>query len=189
MLLQLLAFVHFVTTFYEKVIGLVSKGWLAAVQSQIPDVWVFTHRNAVPWSQKEAITNTLSFYPEKQQFFKDSETKKSMDDLVTAEILDSSGILVTDVTEFFHNIRWSSMAPSVYELVLIFFLLRDILLSEGLLSSYVLRVMTIDADTLDIPLRDSRAKEEFSSWGVWSAPASSASATAEKRVPFREEVI
>ena len=165
---QVLAFVNLITNLYEKILGLVLKGWLAAVQSQIPDVWVFTHRNTMPWSRKEAITNTLSFYPETHRFFKESETKKSMDDLVTAEILDASGLLVSDATEFFHNIRWSSISPSVYELVLIFFLLRDVLLSESLLSSYVLRIMTIDADTLEIPLRDSRAKEEFSSWGLWS---------------------
>jgi hypothetical protein len=168
-LVQVLAFVNLITNLYEKILALVLKGWFAAVQSQIPDVWVFTHRNTVPWSRKEAITNTLSFYPETHRFFKESETKKSMDDLVTAEILDASGLLVSDATEFFHNIRWSSISPSVYELVLIFFLLRDVLLSEGLLTSYVLRIMTIDADTLDIPLRDSRAKQEFSSWGLWSS--------------------
>ena len=176
-LVGLLAFVNFITNLYEKILGLVLKAWSAAAQSQIPDVWVFTHRNSMPWSRKEAITNTLSFYPETHRFFKESDTKNSMDDLVTAEILDASGILVSDATEFFHNIRWSSLTPSVYELVLIFFLLRDVLLSEGLLSSYVLRVMTINADTLDIPLLDSRAKKEFSSWSLWSSASASAQGT------------
>lgn len=170
MVIEILAFVNFITTLYEKIMSFVSKCMLAVSDAQIPDVWVFTHRNATPWSQKEAITNTLSFYPETQRFFKESTTKKSMDDLVTAELLDSSGILVSDVTEFFHTIRWSSIAPSVYEIVLVFFLLRDILLSQNLLSTYVLRVMTIDAETFDIPLNDTRAKEEFSSWSVWTSP-------------------
>ena len=170
-MLQLLAFVNFITNLYEKVMRIVSKCMCAVSDAQIPDVWVFTHRNATPWSRKEAITNTLSFYPETQRFFKDSTSKSSMDDLVTAEVLDASGILVTDVTEFFHTIRWAQIAPSVYELVLIFFLLRDIILSQSLLSTYVLRVMTIDAETLDIPLHDEKAKEEFSGWGTWSSPA------------------
>jgi len=155
------------TTWFEKIKQIVLKSLSAVTDAHIPDVWVFTHRNATPWTKKEAITNTLSFYPETQKFFKESTTRKSMDDLVTAEVLDASGILVTDVTEFFHTIRWSSIAPSVYELVLIFFLLRDIILSQSLLSTYILRVMTIDAETLDIPLNDARAKEEFSSWSVW----------------------
>jgi hypothetical protein len=156
------------TTWFEKIKQIVLKSLSAVTDAHIPDVWVFTHRNATPWTKKEAITNTLSFYPETQKFFKESTTRKSMDDLVTAEVLDASGILVTDVTEFFHTIRWSSIAPSVYELVLIFFLLRDIILSQSLLSTYILRVMTIDAETLDIPLNDARAKEEFSSWSVWT---------------------
>jgi hypothetical protein len=155
--------------FFEKCKGIVLKSYSAVTQAHIPDVWVFTHRNATPLNRKEAISNTLSFYPDTHKFFKESTSKKSMDDLVTAEVLDASGILVTDVTEFFHTIRWSSIAPSVYELVLIFFLLRDIILSQGLISSYVLRVMTIDAKTLDIPLNDVKAKEEFSSWSVWTS--------------------
>lgn len=170
MVLQLLAFVNFITTFFEKLMSIVSKSWSAVSQAQIPDVWVFTHRNATPLTRKEEITNTLSFYPDTQKFFKDSTSKRSMDDLVTAEVLDASGILVTDVTEFFHTVRWSFIAPSVYELVLIFFLLRDIVLSQTLLSTYVLRVMTIDAETLDIPLHNEKAKEEFSGWSVWSSP-------------------
>jgi len=168
MFLQLLAFVNFITTFYEKIMALVSKGWLAAVQSQIPDVWVFTHRNATPWCRKEDNSNTLSFYPETQRFFKEAEVKNSMDDLVTAEILDASGILLADATEFFHNIRWSSIAPSVYEIVLIFFLLRDLVFPKELLTSYALRVMTIDAETLDIPLNDRKAWDDFSGWSKWS---------------------
>jgi hypothetical protein len=159
--------------FFEKLMGIVSKSMCAVSDAQIPDVWVFTHRNTTPWARKEAINNTLSFYPETKRFFKESDiknstSKKSMDDLVTAEVLDASGLIVSDVTEFLHTIRWSQNAPSVYELVLIFFLLHDILLSQNLLSTYVLRVMTIDAETLDIPLDDTKAKEEFSSWGGWS---------------------
>ena len=169
MVLEILAFINFITNFFEKCKEIVSKSWSAVTDAHIPDVWVFTHRNATPLNRKEAITNILSFYPDTQKFFKESTTRKSMDDLVTAEVLDASGVLVTDVTEFFHTIRWSSIAPSVYELVLIFFLLRDILLSQSLLTTYVLRVMTIDAETIDIPLNDVRAMDEFSSWSVWTS--------------------
>lgn len=176
MFLQLLAFVNFITTLYEKVMKIVLKSWSALTDAQIPDVWVFTHRNAPPLHKKEAIGNTLSFYPDTQRFFKESEinnstSKKSMDDLVTAELIDASGNLVTDVTEFFHTVRWSQIAPSVYELVLIFLHLRDIILSQGIITSYALRVMTIDAETLDIPLNDRKAWEDFNGWGTWSSPA------------------
>ena len=164
MLLQLLSLLNFITNLYEKIQAFVSKSWSAASKAHIPDVWVFTHRNATPWQGKEAIPNTLSFYPEKNQFFKDATSKKSMDDLVTAEILDASGLLVSDATEFFHNIRWSEIAPSVYEIVLLFFLLQGIVFPKELLTSYALRVMTINAETLDIPLNNSKAWEEFSGW-------------------------
>jgi hypothetical protein len=179
-IVQVLAFVNLITNLFEKIKQFVLKSWYAATQAHIPDVWVFTHRNSVPLIRKEAITNTLSFYPETQKFFKESTTRKSMDDLVTAEVLDASGILVTDITEFLHTVRWDSIAPSVYELVLVFFLLRDIILSQGHISSYVLRVMTIDTETLDIPLNDARAWEGFIGWGHWSS-SSSASAAAEVR--------
>ena len=90
-----------------------------------------------------------------------------MDDLVTAEIVDGNGLLVSDATEFFHSIRWGEMVPSVYEIVLVFFLLRDIILSQDTLSSYVLRVMTIDAESVDVPLNHKMVKQPFTSWNAW----------------------
>jgi hypothetical protein len=163
-MLQVLSFLNFLFNLYEKILAFVSKSWSAATKAHIPDVWVFTHRNAPPWQGKEAIPNTLSFYPEKNHFFKEATTKKSMDTLVTAEIVDASGLLVSDATEFFHNIRWSEIAPSVYEIVLLFFLLRDLVFPKELLSSYSLRVMTIEAETLELPLNNAKAWEAFSGW-------------------------
>lgn len=165
LVIQFLALVNFITNLFEKFMKIASKGWSSVVDSQIPDVWVFTHRNAMPWVQKTG--SGLSFYPETKKFFKDSATKRSMDDLVTAEIVDSNGLLVSDATEFFHTIRWGEMVPSVYEIVLVFFLLRDIILSQDTLSSYVLRVMTIDAETVDVPLKGKMAKQPFTSWNAW----------------------
>ena len=165
LVIQFLALVNFITNLFEKFMKIMSKGWSSVVDSQIPDVWVFTHRNAMPWVQKTG--SGLSFYPETKKFYKDSATKVSMDDLVTAEIVDSNGLLVSDATEFFHSIRWGEMVPSVYEIVLVFFLLRDIILSHDTLSSYVLRVMTIDAETVDVPLKDKMAKQPFTSWNAW----------------------
>ena len=179
-IVKILSFIHYITTVYDTIMRIVSKGYSAVVQSQIPDVWVFTHRNAMPWITKNMHSTSLSFYPETNKFYKNSfkETKKSMDDLVTAEILDASGILVSDVTEFLHTIRWGEMVPSVYEIILIFFLLRDVIISQDTLSSYVLRVMTIDTDILDIPLNDTKTKEEFSSWSVWLSPSPSSASSA-----------
>jgi hypothetical protein len=181
-ILKLLALLNFITNFYDKAMGLVSKSWSAVTNAHIPDVWVFTHRNATPWQRKETISNTLSFYPETQKFFKEAEVKKSMDDLVTAEILDASGIIVSDATEFFHNIRWSEIAPSVYEIVLLFFLLQDLVFPKELLSSYALRVMTIDAETLDIPLNNSKAFDAFSGWSKWAPLVARAPVTHEEKI-------
>ena len=165
LVIQFLALVNFITNLFEKFMKIMTKGWASVVDSQTPDVWVFTHRNAMPWVQKTGTG--LSFYPDTKKFFKESATKTSMDDLVTAEIVDSNGLLVSDATEFFHTIRWGEMVPSVYEIVLVFFLLRDIILSQDTLSSYVLRVMTIDAETVDVPLNHKMAKQPFTSWNAW----------------------
>jgi hypothetical protein len=165
LVIQFLALVNFITNLFEKFMKIITKGWSSMVDSQTPDVWVFTHRNAMPWVQKTG--SGLSFYPETKKFFKESATKASMDDLVTAEIVDGNGLLVSDATEFFHSIRWGEMVPSVYEIVLVFFLLRDIILSQDTLSSYVLRVMTIDAESVDVPLNHKMAKQPFTSWNAW----------------------
>ena len=165
MIIFFLRLVNFLTNTYET---LYSKG--QRVYSSLLDketsIWVFTHRNACPWRTTTIPTNILYFHPEKKSFCvktRTSTTKKRMDDLVTAEILDSNNILVADVSEFFQSISLES-APSLYEIVLLSFLRNNILLTQDELETYTLRVMTIDIDTLDISLNSTKAKEDFVSW-------------------------
>ena len=132
-------------------------------------VWVFTHRNACPWLTTNIPRNILYFHPESNSFSaktRTTTTKKTMDDLVTAEIYDSNNILVADVSEFCQSISWEGTAPgpSLYEIVLLSFLRNNTLLTQDELETYTLRVMTIDINTLDISLNSTKAKEDFVSW-------------------------
>jgi hypothetical protein len=95
-----------------------------------------------------------------------TDARKSFDDLVTAEIVDSTGKVLLDCTEFFHNIRWTD-APSIYELILIFLLSKDIILKDEVFLEHSLRVMTLENPDLSIKLTNPKAKEVFSTWSAF----------------------
>lgn len=175
MIIFFLRLVNFLTNTYDT---LYSKGQriYSSLLEKETSIWVFTHRNACPWRTTTIPTNILYFHPETNCFSvktRTPTTKKTMDDLVTAEIFDSNNILVADVSEFFQSISWEGFslegfslegAPSLYEIVLLSFLRNNILLTQDELETYTLRVMTIDIDTLDISLNSTKAKEDFVSW-------------------------
>jgi hypothetical protein len=157
----------------------------AIINSQIPDVWAFTQRNSVPWILKEGVPpqDTLMVYsPDSVKISMLPLTsvvhKKRMDDVITAQILDSTGGLVLfDVTEFFHKLRWNTSTdenPSLYEMVLIYFLERGILVSDYTLSKYRLSVSTLDTPNITIPLVGYQVKKSFENWSAFAFRSSSA---------------
>jgi len=136
----------------------------AILESQKPDIYIFLQRNGIPWVSKKNIDGYFSFY--KNIFYESfhQELKRGLDDLVTAEIRDSNGIVI-DATEFLHNLRWSEdTPPSLYEMILVLFLSNGFLVKEEIFSSYTLNVMTIDEPDLIISLSDVKIKEPFKGW-------------------------
>lgn len=174
MIIFFLRLVNFLTNTYDTIYSKIQRIYSSiakAIAKAETCVWVFTHRNACPWLTTNIPRNILYFHPESNSFSAKTRsqitrTKKTMDDLVTAEIYDSNNILVADVSEFFQSISWEGAAsrPSLYEIVLLSFLCNNTLLTQDELESYTLRVMTIDINTLDISLNSTKAKEDFVSW-------------------------
>jgi hypothetical protein len=163
MLLYFLSLINTISKMYTYYLNLSKKTVNAILNSQTPDVWIFPQRNGFPWIRKDA-GDYFCYYPDILKFGTDA--RKSFDDLVTAEIVDSTGKLLLDCTEFFHNIRWTD-APSIYELILIFLLSKDIILKDEVFLEHSLRVMTLENPDLSIKLKNPKAKEVFSTWSAF----------------------
>jgi hypothetical protein len=88
-----------------------------------------------------------------------------MDDIILAELVDSSGVGVCDMSELFHSVSWN-FAPSLYELVIVNTLMNKIVVSEEYLNGCVLNVTTLTHPSLSIKMSSSVVKEPFSSWDV-----------------------
>ena len=166
MLAEIISLLNIVTDIVYDVYTSVKKAAIAAINSRTPDTWVFLIRNAVPWVVKENL-KTHSYSPSTGVFYiSDTSESKKLDDLVIAEVLDASGTLVLDISETLHNISWTS-TPSLYEMVLVSFLSKDILINEGDMNTYVLSVTTLDHPDLKISLIHPAVKEAFAGWDVY----------------------
>lgn len=146
----------------------------AGLDSQKPDIWVFLQKNSIPWITKSNVHGVHSFSPDTNVFYNTSlnqPIKRGLDDVITAEIVDSNGIMVLDATESFHSLRWSSI-PSIYEIILIIFLSKGYLLSDTEIDSYSIRLVSlVSLDPVLIPLTHSKIKERFIGWDVFLEPS------------------
>lgn len=150
----------------------------AVKNSYIPDIYIFRERNSVPWVVKKgsvymcvgcALEYSLSdkmFYPESTS--QEAGAAARMDDIVMAELVDLSGAGICDMSEFFHAVRWSGgdCSPSLYEMVLVNLLTNNKIVSDEVLSKYVLNVITIDNPSLTVQLSSEAAKKPFLGWNV-----------------------
>ena len=166
MIAEFISLLNTVTDIYSYFYSVAEKAIVAAINSGKPDTWVFLIRNSLPWIVKEPVAFTHSFCPTKHSFYKtglvvDAATR--LDDLVIAEVVDVAGILILDISETLHSISWSS-APSLYEMVIISFLSKGILLNEEILKTYSLSITTLDYPSLIIPLTHPLIKADFTGW-------------------------
>jgi hypothetical protein len=168
MFAEIISFLNIATDICIDVYTSVKKAAIAAINTRTPDTWVFLIRNSVPWVVKEPLLNTHSYSPSTGMFYMISGTALGkLDDLVIAEVVDASGILVLDISETLHNLSWNS-APSLYEMVLVSFLSKDILINQENMNKYTLRVTTIDHANLNICLMHPSVKEEFAGWEAFA---------------------
>ena len=155
--------------------------------------WVFLQRNTAPWIVLEDDYNNdmnniypLVFVPTTCKFYFYNENAardavaRSFNDVVSVELLGEEDELVVDASHMFHTVSWmgsSTVAPSLYEIVLIECLRNGIVLNENDYSALTLRVMTAEAKTYDIPLGAAGTKLPFSDWSMY--PLAEAVAEAE----------
>jgi hypothetical protein len=163
---EIISLFNIITDIVYDVYVSVKKATIAVINSQKPDTWVFLIRNSLPWIVKEPL-NGHSYYPSTATFYiVDGEATGKLDDLVIAEVVDASGILVLDISEILHKITWNSV-PTLYEMVLVSLLTKDILINEDVMNTYVLSLTTLDYPNLVIPLTHPAVKDEFAGWDVY----------------------
>jgi len=160
MILYILSFINTLTNLFDTIYVSAQKAINAVIDSQKPDIYVFLQRNAIPWISKKNMNGYFSFYNNIFYESEYTELKRGLDDVVTAELRDSNGVVI-DATEFFHSLRWpEDSPPSLYEMILVLLLTNGILIKEEVLLTYSLHVMTIEEPDLVIPLND-KSKEPF----------------------------
>jgi hypothetical protein len=130
--------------------------------------WVFTTRNVYPvllnstWTVDSSVV--LQYSPDTHTFLDSTPESQSLD-IVTAEI-ETANKNTFDMSSFLYSIRWHGVAPSLYELVILFFLHEKICLSTDLIDTYKLTVLTSDAEERVIPLGSAIAKKPFHGWNT-----------------------
>jgi hypothetical protein len=164
MILYFLSLLNRLADLYNSLLTYGSKLRKSILNSQTPDVWIFPQRNAFPWVRKDS-GKFFCYYPDNLKFGS-LDARKSFDDVVTVELLDATGKLLLDCTEFFHNIRWAD-APSIYEVVLTYLLSKDIIMTEDVFTYNSLRLMTLENPDLLINLNNPKAKVAFSTWSAF----------------------
>ena len=135
--------------------------------------WVFASRNSYPvitssqwyvsaiWAELLlSKSRPLIYYPATQSFYHTGASDKRTLDIVTAEVSSPLGKLY-DMSSFLYSVTWYSNPPSIYELVLLFFVHKKVCVLTDVLDGYTLTVLTSDAEELVIPLSSPFAKEPF----------------------------
>jgi hypothetical protein len=126
--------------------------------------WVFTTRNAYPvmlsstWNVDTSIQ--LVYLPDRKAFLENAAYDKQTVDSVTAEVKTPKGT-VYDMSSFLYDIKWYNVPPSLYELVLLYFLHEKICVSTDTLNTYTLTLLTSDAEELIVPLHSPPAQSPF----------------------------
>jgi len=133
---------------------------------------VFTTRNTYPlsisssWQVDGSIH--LIYSPETHSFHARHIHDRKTLDCVTAEV--KLGGKVYDLSSFFYSVKWYDSAPSLYELVVLFFMEERMAVGTEVIDDYTLSIMDSSGDTHDIPLSAPLAKEPFESFVSDPAP-------------------
>ena len=126
--------------------------------------WVFTTRNAYPvmlsstWNVDTTIN--LIYSPDRKAFFENEAYDKQTVDSVTAEVKTPNGTIY-DMSSFLYAVKWYNVPPSLYELVLLYFLHEKICISTATLNTYTLTLLTSDAEEVVLSLDSPSAQSPF----------------------------
>ena len=123
--------------------------------------WAFAERNAYPitisssWKREHQM---LTYSPDTFIFGQGIGDKFALD-VVTVELKTPSSTY--DLSSFLYSVKWFSVAPSLYELVLLYLVHEKICLSTDTLDSSSLTVLTSDAEEYVIEMNSVLAKQTF----------------------------
>jgi hypothetical protein len=135
--------------------------------------WAFASRNSYPvsvsskWGVDASIS--LQYDPSTNTFHKHAMSQRNLLDIVTAEITTING-KTFDLSSFFYSIRWFDIEPSLYELIILYFMHENLCMSTELLDTYTLTVLTSEAEEHVIPLNSLIAKRPFTGFESESEP-------------------
>jgi len=189
---SLVAF-HWVTLYIEILLDLTKKTAYGILDAHRPSTWLFAERNTVPWTKKMSgevknYSYPMVYYPETNSFILNAKgangVKGGFGDVVTVELVNSDRILSFDMSSFFHEVSWTGgadLAPSLYELVLVFFLTKDMVFTAESMKGFSLEVLTADAKEYKVLLSSTAALENFKSWEIFGE------VPLEQTVPEEEE--
>jgi len=127
---------------------------------------VFPTRNAYPlaisssWRVDGSID--LIYSPETHSFHARQIHDRKTLDCVTGEV--KVGGKVYDLSSFFYSVKWYDSPPSLYELVVLFFMEERMAVGTDVIDGSTLSIMDSSGDTHDIPLSTPLAKEPFESF-------------------------
>ena len=138
---------HWVTLFVENGFIWSIKTIRGVVDAHTPSTWVFTDRNAMPWSVKNDNKYSFTFIPSESAFrgnCDESTQPKKFQDIVTADLYNSDNSLRMDMSSFFHNVSWTTPVPSLYEMVTVYCLMNKLVYSSQVLKGFTLEILTVD---------------------------------------------
>ena len=163
--------VHWVTMYVEIILQFMRKSVKALSDAHIPSKWLFTERNSIPWSKKNTSETNLSsypsvYYPDLKKFYIHSRggVKGGFNDVVTAELVNSDRTISYDMSSFFHEISWEGDAPSLYEVVLVYFLSKDTVFPKDSMKGFKLEILTAEAKEVTIKISSVEGMTPFTNW-------------------------
>uniref|UniRef100_A0A6C0KPN9 Uncharacterized protein n=1 Tax=viral metagenome TaxID=1070528 RepID=A0A6C0KPN9_9ZZZZ len=182
---------HWVSLYIEILMDLTKKTAYGILDAHRPSTWLFAERNTVPWIKKMSgeVKNSsypMVYSPETNSFILNARGAKGtkgtkgangangvkgvFGDVVTVELVNSDRIISFDMSSFFHEVSWSGdadLAPSLYEIVLLFLLTNDILFTVESMKGFSLEVLTADSKEYTVLLNSPAALENFKSWTIF----------------------
>ena len=172
--------VHWITLYIEILLNITKKTVYGIVDAHKPSMWVFPERNSVPWTKKTSgevknYSYPMTYNPETNTFIMNSRggdgVKGGFGDVVMAELVNSDRILSFDMSSFFHELSWESVsktsAPSLYEVVLVYCLTRDLVFTKESMKGFWLEVLTAEGKEIRVSISSEAGMANFSSWDAF----------------------
>ena len=132
-----------------------------------PKKWAFTTRNAYPtivnsrWSIDPSVD---TYSPDTYTFIESTSDSHSLD-IVIAQV-ETANKATFDMSSFLYSVRWYDSPPSLYELVILYFLHNKICLSTDLIDTYTFTALTPDGEDISVELGSAFAKKPFRGWNT-----------------------